>query len=158
MNKRSIISGNQIYGAQGFGIALARINGINVLNNYVHLANVGKAYRRGIHLENRTNGVTVSGNTVELAGGTGYPSGIGMVTFTDYDTPDHFSNGARRIDIVWNTVKGWGRGIIGKGFAKVKLKNNNLTQFNGTLYDFSDYVPGGSYSFDLVEGNLPTNP
>lgn len=154
---RSSISNNTISGVQGFGIALARVNGFNILNNSIHIADTGKAFRRAIHVENRTNGITIATNTIELSGGTGNPSAIGMVTFTDYGNPSRFVNGTRRIDILNNIIKGTGRGIVGNGFAKVSIQNNNLDDLVGDAYSFFN-ASGGANEIIASSGNNPIDP
>ena len=156
---RSSISGNVIDGARGFGIALARVNGISITGNRITLPSTGNAFRFGINLENRTNGVNISNNDFRIndrAGG--FAAGIGLVTFTDYGNAADFANGARRIVIENNRFGGSnGRGIAGNGFADVRATDNDFTQFaDPRLYSFFN-APGGVNEI-TGSGNRPRDP
>ncbi len=153
---RSLIKGNTITGIRAFGIALARVNGINVFDNNLTVSKNGNAFRRGIHLENRTNGITVAGNTIKLNGGAGVPGGIGMAAFTDYGNPRRFANGVRRITFNKNTVTGTGAGFAGAGFAGITITNNNLTGVSQKYVFFN--VQGIPNNFKTRSGNKPFNP
>jgi len=154
--QRSQIRGNRIENAGGFGIALARVSGIDVVGNEISVARDGKAFRRGIHLENRAHTVDVRGNTVVLQGGTGQPSAYGMVNFTDYGNPASFANGVRRTRFHENVARGEGRAFVGSGFAGIVFTGNR------SLGDIKPYgfhsAPGGENHFVRSAGNHPDNP
>ncbi|BAM04916.1 right-handed parallel beta-helix repeat-containing protein [Phycisphaera mikurensis] len=153
---RSWIGGNRVLGVGGFGIALARVSGIDVVNNVVTVAKRGKPYRRGIHLENRTRGVDVRDNRVNVLGGSGFPSAYGMVTFTDYGNDAAYANGVRAVRFINNRAWGGGRGYVGRGFSGIAFERNRAGS-GVRPYDFAN-APGGSSAFSVSRDNAPFNP
>ena len=160
-NRGSIIYRNTITNSGTFGIAIARAMDIIVWENNISVANFGSSFRTGIHLENRSTLVTVGFNTIQLNGGGGTLSGIGLRSFTDYGNPIRFENGTRWCSLDSNDIRGSSAGgevgIAGSGFFGINFINNRMNGAIDTVYSFFNN-PGGQIGFNENRGNTPFNP
>lgn len=144
----SVISGNTMTGIQAFGIALAKCNNIDVLNNTISMATATR-FGGAIQLEHRTRNVRIEGNRLNTVQGK---QGLHLVTFTDHGASRAFRNGVRRIQVVRNTFTGGGDGLLFGGFDEVQMigntfrgnTNNNFRVFN---------APGGQSRFSVNRNN-----
>lgn len=149
---QAAIVNNVIAEARLFGIALAKTNQMYIANNTVSLANTDQFSNFGaaIHLEHRTQGVTVRNNNLTVARNN--HRGINLTSFSDHGSTARFNERVRSIRIEDNTVSGSAGASVGGGaYSGVEILDNDFRARRS--FFTTERVPGGTSSFSINRNN-----